>query len=94
MGIVASTPEVRTTPTGTPVLTIEVNCGEGREILKLGVVMAGGDARELGARIAAGATVKVTGTLRAMRGRAWSSAAVGIEVLATEISEVLAGASS
>lgn len=94
VGIVAAAPEVRTTPTGTPVLRIEVNCGEGREVLRLGVVMAGRDAREVGARIAAGATVKVTGTLRAVRGRAWSSAAGGVEVLASEVSDVVAGADS
>jgi len=94
VGIVIRAPEVRTTPTGTPVLRVEVNCGEGREILKLGVVMAGGDAREIGARIATGATVKVTGRLRAVRGRAWSSAASGVEVLASEISEAVADAGS
>jgi primosomal replication protein N len=89
--MVASAPEVRTTPTGTPILRLEVNCGEGREVLSLGVVMAGGDARDLGARIAAGATVKVTGALRAVRGRV--SAACGVEVLAVEISEVVADTS-
>ena len=94
VGTVVSGPEVRTTPAGTPVLRIEVNCGEGREILKLGIVMAGGDARELGARIVAGATVKVTGTLRAVRGRVWSSAAGGVEVMAVEVSEVVPEARS
>jgi hypothetical protein len=54
--------------------------------------MAGEGARELGARLAAGADVKVTGTLRAVRGRAWSSAASGVEVLASEVNEVAAGA--
>jgi len=85
VGKVAFTPEVRTTPTGTPVVRIEVDCGEGRELLRLGVVMAGQGAREVGARIDAGAVVKVTGTLRMARGRVWSSAASGVEVLATEI---------
>ena len=94
VGTVVSAPEVRTTPAGTPVLRIEVNCGEGREIFRLGVVMAGGDARDIGARIAAGVAVRVTGTLRAVRGRAWSSAASGVEVLAIEISEVVPGARS
>jgi hypothetical protein len=56
--------------------------------------MAGGDARDIGGRIAAGVAVKVTGTLRAVRGRAWSSAAGGVEVLAVEISEVVPGARS
>jgi primosomal replication protein N len=94
VGRLVSAPELRTTPAGTPVLRLEVNCGEGREILKLGVVMAGEGAREIGARIAAGATVKVTGTLRTVRGRAWSSAAGGVEVLATGISEAGAEPSS
>ncbi len=58
VGKVASTPEVRTTPTGKPVLRIEVDCGEGREHLRLGILMAGEGARELGARISAGTTVR------------------------------------
>jgi primosomal replication protein N len=92
-GRVVSAPEVRTTPTGTPVLRIEVDCGEGRQPLRLGVVMAGQGAREVGARIGAGAAVKVTGTLRAVRGRVWSSAASGVEVLANEILEVVTSVS-
>jgi hypothetical protein len=55
--------------------------------------MAGEGAREVGARIRAGAAVKVAGRLRAVRGRAWSSEAGGIEVVANEIIEVLAGES-
>jgi len=94
VGKVVSAPEVRTTPTGTPVIRIEVDCGDGRELLRLGIVMAGQGAREIGARLGAGATVKVTGTLRGVRGRAWSSGAGGVEVLASEIVEVVAGASS
>ena len=93
VGRVVLAPEVRTTPTGTPVLRIEVDCGEGREPLRLGVVMAGQGAREVGARIGAGAAVKVTGTLRAVRGRVWSSAASGVEVLANEILEVVTSVS-
>jgi primosomal replication protein N len=94
VGKVVSAPEVRTTPTGTPVIRIEVDCGDGRELLRLGIVMAGQGAREIGSRLGAAATVKVTGTLRGVRGRAWSSAAGGVEVLASEIVEVVAGASS
>ena len=92
IGVAVSAPEVRTTPAGTPVLRVEVNCGEGREVLKLGVVMAGEDAREIGARVTAGATLRVTGTLRAVRGARWSSAGSGFEVLASAISEVAADA--
>jgi primosomal replication protein N len=94
VGKVVFAPEVRTTPTGTAVVRIEVDCGEGRESLRLGVVMAGQGAREVGARIGAGAAVKVTGTLRSVRGRVWSSAAGGIEVLAGEIVEVVKSLSS
>lgn len=64
-----------------------MNCGEGREILRLGVVMTGDAAREIAARITAGATVKVTGTLRPVRGRAWASGVTGVEVLADGIGE-------
>jgi len=54
--------------------------------------MVGEEAREVGARIAAGATVMVTGKLRAVRGR--SSVASGIEVLASGIGEAPRGAGS
>lgn len=64
---------------------MEVDCGAGREVLRLGVVMAGEDVRELGLRIGAGVTVKITGVLRAGRGRSLAS---GVEVLASEISEI------
>jgi primosomal replication protein N len=94
VGTVVSVPEARTTPSGTPVLRIEVNCGEGREILRLGVVTAGSDVCQLGARIVAGAMVRVLGMLRAARGRVWPSAAGGVEVMAVEISKVVKDASS
>jgi primosomal replication protein N len=94
VGEVVFAPEVRTTPAGTPVVTIEVDCNEGREVLRLGVVMAGQDAREVGARIKAGAAVKVRGTLRAARGSAWSSMTNGVEILASEIVEVAKNLSS
>lgn len=47
--------------------------------------MAGEDVRELGLRIGAGVTVKITGALRAGRGQSLAS---GVEVLASEISEM------
>lgn len=85
VGRVIAPPEVRTTPAGTPVIRMEVDCGAGREVLRLGVVMAGEDVRELGLRIGAGVTVKITGALRAGRGQSLAS---GVEVLASEISEM------
>ena len=90
-----SAPAVRTTPSGTPVLRVEVDCGEGRDSLILGVVMAGGGARELGARIGAGMTVRVSGALRAVGGRGSRRVGVeGVEVLAESIDEVAEGAGS
>lgn len=70
-------------------IRVEVDCGEGRETLRLGVVMVGAAARELGARLRAGATVSVSGALRAARGReALGLAARGVEVVASEIREI------
>src|ERR1700732_5142347 len=66
-GTVACAPEVRTTPTGMPVVKIEVDCGEGRESLRLEVVMAGEAARELCARLGAGATGRGSGALRPLQ---------------------------
>ncbi len=91
-GRLACAPEVRTTPAGTPILRIEVDCGEGRASLILGVVMAGESARELGARIGAGSMVRVTGTLRAVGGRGWRRLGLeGVEVMADTIGEMAEG---
>ncbi len=87
-GRLACAPQVRTTPAGTPILRIEVDCGEGRESLILGVVMAGEGVRELGARIGAGSTVKVTGTLRTVGRGSRRSRIECVEVLADSIGEL------
>ncbi len=84
-----SAPELRTTPSGTPVMRFEVDCGEGRERLRLGVVMAGAAVGELGKRLRAGSTVRVAGALRAVRGRISSGlAAAGVEVVASEATAI------
>ena len=71
---------------------IEVDCGEGRESLRLEVVMAGEAARELCARLGAGATVRVTGALRPVPRRARSGIVLGgVEVVASAIDEISAG---
>lgn len=94
-GRLASAPLVRTTPSGTPILNFEVDCGDGRESLILGVVMAGGDAREVGARLSAGTIVTVTGVLRALaHGGSRRLGVDSVEVLASSIGEVLEGAGS
>jgi primosomal replication protein N len=86
-------PEIRTTPSGMPVMRLEVDCGDGREGLRLRVVMAGEGARELGGHLRAGSTVNVIGALRAVRAPVGPHAvARGVEVVASKISEVAAGA--
>jgi primosomal replication protein N len=88
-GVLMRAPEVRTMPAGMPVLRIEVSCGEARDALRLAVVMAGEGARELGARLEAGSTVTVTGTLREVCGRTrLRSATLGVEVVANEVREI------
>lgn len=90
-GKVAFAPELRSTPSGTPVLRVQVECGEGRERLRLEVVIAGAAARELGKRLRAGSTVQVAGALRASRARVSAGLALaGVEVVANEITEVAA----
>ncbi len=71
-------------------MRIEVDCGEGRETLRLEVVMAGAAARELGARLRIGSTVSVTGALHPSRGpSSLGLAARGVEVVASEVREVV-----
>lgn len=90
-GEVATVPELRTTPSGTPVIRLEVDCGQGRDALRLSVVMAGADARELGGRLRSGTTVDVTGVLRAVRGPVGQGVALrNVEVVASRIVEAAA----
>jgi primosomal replication protein N len=72
-----------------PVMRFEVECGDGRERLRLAVVMAGAQARELGARLRTGSLVRITGALRETRAHAGAARwAVGVEVVASGIAEV------
>lgn len=85
-GQLTQAPEVRITPAGTPMLRLEVDCGEtGRELVMV-VVMVGERARELASRLQRGREIRVTGTLRPVRGRLGSRIGQpGIEVMADEI---------
>jgi primosomal replication protein N len=94
VGFVLAVPVLRTTPAGTPVLRIEISSGDGPDTLRLGIVMAGGKAAEVGGRIAAGATIQVIGKLRPSRERKTPLKGYGVEVLADEIVEVAPGAAS
>jgi hypothetical protein len=66
------------------------DCGDGREALKLRVVMVGANVRELGGRLRLGSTVNVIGALRAVPVGSGVTAR-GVEVVASEIREVSAG---
>ena len=94
IGFVLTVPELRITPAGTPVLRLEVSSGEGPDALRLAIVMAGAKAEEIGSRIGAGKTIRVTGKLRPSRERRASCGGQGVEILAAEISEVTPGSGS
>ena len=75
--------EVRTTPAGTPVLRITVECGALGEELKLGIVMTGESALAAKPLLEPGRQVKVNGRMRALKGSLKTDA--GFEVVATSI---------
>jgi single-stranded DNA-binding protein len=79
-------PELRTTPSGTALLRLAIDCGAAGEDLRLEVVMTGEPAREAAARLETGQALYVSGQLRAV-GRAGGPAlrVRPVEVLASEI---------
>ena len=85
-GELSHQPELRSTPSGKPLLRLKVECGEPGEELQLDVVMAGEGGRELGSSLKAGHQVWVSGALRAL----WSNSRSGIrerqlEVVASQV---------
>jgi hypothetical protein len=79
-------PELRTTPAGTPLLRLMVDCGAPGSELTLSVVMVGERARTLAVSLRAGGEVRATGSLRAVRGRTRGGLVqAGVEVVAGEI---------
>lgn len=86
IGRLVSEPELRTTPGGTPVLRLMVDCGADGEPLCLGVAMTGEAGRELKPRLKEGAMLVVEGRLRALK-RSLTRArnGAGVEVLASRI---------
>lgn len=85
-GRLTQAPELRTTPAGTAILRIAVECGTPEGELTMSVVMAGEPARAIAAGLAAGSEVRVIGSLRAIGGR--DRAPRAIEVIADEIAPV------
>jgi primosomal replication protein N len=79
-------PELRTTPAGTPLLRLMIECGAPGNELALNVVMAGERARTLAASLRPGGEVKAVGSLRAVRGRRRSGLVqAALEVVAGQI---------
>ena len=80
-------PELRTTPGGTALLRVVVECGDEGRTLALAVVMMGEQARQAAHRLRCGQEIKVSGELRSVA----QSDTVGglrtrhVEVLANEI---------
>ncbi|HYB91866.1 MAG TPA: single-stranded DNA-binding protein [Candidatus Binataceae bacterium] len=83
-GRLVDEPELRTTPGGTPVLKLVVDCGLEPERLRLGVVMAGEGGREAAAMLRRGGVVRVKGRLRAVAQRP-RGAGSAVEVIASGI---------
>jgi len=84
---VLNQPELRTTPGGTALLRVVVECGGEGRALALQVVMIGEQARQAAHGLRSGQEIKVSGELRSV---AQSDAASGprtrhVEVLANEI---------
>ena len=68
-GRLLNEPELRTTPAGTPVLRMNVECAEGQGRFELSVVMTGDRATQLWPALKKVSAVRVTGALRALRRR-------------------------
>jgi len=87
-GRLMQAPELRTTPAGTPLLRLMVDCGAPGSELALSVVMAGERARTLAVSLRPGGEVRVTGSLHAVRGRGRTRGGLvqaAVEVVAGEI---------
>jgi single-stranded DNA-binding protein len=85
-GRLLNPPELRTTPSGTPLLRLQVECGGPGEELSLPVVMVGETARATAAQLRSGQELRVAGRLRPVaRGAQAGVARQAVEVLANEI---------
>ena len=87
-GKLARAPELRTTPAGTALLRIAVDCGTPESELTMSVVMTGERVRAIAAELEIGREVRATGSLRATAARGGAIARGSIEVFADEISLV------
>jgi primosomal replication protein N len=86
-GKLTEAPQLRTTPAGTALLRLMVECGERGNELTMSIVMAGERARTLAANLEMGQRIRAVGSLRAI-GRRGGLARDAIEVVAAEIALV------
>jgi primosomal replication protein N len=63
-GRVIAQPELRVTPAGTPLLRLQVDCGDHPGELAMPVIMSGDEARVLARRLRVGSVIRLTGALR------------------------------
>lgn len=85
-GRLLNQPELRTTPGGTALVRLQMDCAEAGEQLRLEVVMAGEEAREVARRLRVGQKLYVSGRLRAVGPAVKSGLKHSpVEVLASEI---------
>jgi single-stranded DNA-binding protein len=82
-GRVLDLPEIRSTPAGTPVLRFSVECGVPGEELILGVIAVGEPALAAKPLLKRDGQVRVSGRMRALKGKLKSGAT--IEVVAESI---------
>jgi single-stranded DNA-binding protein len=83
---VLSGPELRTTPAGTAVLRLVVDCTNGGNRLTIPVVMTGEAALDANAKLKPGSEIRVEGALRAIQRRLGSGLMEQeLEVMASRI---------
>ena len=81
-------PDLRVTPAGTHALRLEVDCGEPRGQLVLGLVMTGAAVPELARQLRKGEQIQAAGALRAVPPGARQAGRVGVEVVASTLTRV------
>lgn len=83
-GRLVRTPELRTTPGGTPVLRFVVECCDPPERMRLTVTVTGEEGRRISSLLKASDEVMVEGRLRESATRA-AGVLPGVEVLASRV---------
>lgn len=82
---------MRVTPAGSRTLRLQVDCGEEGSQLVLQVVMVGDAAAELARKLRIGERLHAVGGLRALPNGSGYRARLGIEIVASQITQELTG---